>query len=240
MRGLSGLYPDHIPAPLSIDEQHRWMLLADFGAAIEWDAPVEVQEEMLRLYGELQRDAATRVGDLLAIGCLDRRLERLAAQVLEDTATLASQLDAAEIERLRALGPQLQAICAELASYAVPHTLVHGDLHLGNVARYAGSYLFFDWTDACVAHPFFDTISIFQAKDPTCSRGCATAIWECGRPTSRSSACSKPGSWQSRCVPCTKQSATSTSSQPWRTLLNLNWPRGCLTGCARSCNHWSR
>ena len=50
------------------------------------------------------------MGDLLAIGCLDRRLERLAAQVaplLEDTATLASQLDAVEIERLRALGPQL-------------------------------------------------------------------------------------------------------------------------------------
>ena len=110
MRGLAGLYPDHIPAPLSIDEQHRWMLLADFGAPIEWDAPVEVQEEMLRRYGEVQRDAATRVGDLLAIGCLDRRLERLAAQVaplLEDTATLASQLDAVEIERLRALGPQL-------------------------------------------------------------------------------------------------------------------------------------
>jgi hypothetical protein len=40
MRDLSGLYPDHIPAPLSIDEQHRWMLLADFGAALEWDAPV--------------------------------------------------------------------------------------------------------------------------------------------------------------------------------------------------------
>src|ERR671921_380536 len=60
MRGLAGLYPDHIPAPLSIDEQHRWMLLADFGAPIEWDAPVEVQEEMLRRYGEVQRDAGGR------------------------------------------------------------------------------------------------------------------------------------------------------------------------------------
>ena len=57
-----------------------------------------------------------------------------------------------------------RAICAELARYAVPSTLVHGDLHLGNVARLAGRYLFFDWTDGCVAHPFFDTISIFQTK----------------------------------------------------------------------------
>ena len=169
MRGLSGLYPDHIPAPLSIDEQHRWMLLADFGAAIEWTPRSKCRRRCCVYTASCSATRRRGLGDLLAIGCLDRRLERLAAQVdplLEDTATLASQLDAAEIERLRALGPRLQAICAELASYAVPHTLVHGDLHLGNVARSAGSYLFFDWTDACVSHPFFDTISIFQAKDP--------------------------------------------------------------------------
>jgi len=167
LRGLSGLYPDHIPAPLCIDEQRRWMLLADFGAAIGWHASVE-EEEMLRLYGKLQRDAAARVDDLLTMGCLDRRLDRLAAQVdplLEDTALVAAHLDAVEVERLRALAPRLKAICAELASYAVPPTLVHGDLHLDNVARPTGSYLFFDWTDGCVAHPFFDTISIFQAQD---------------------------------------------------------------------------
>jgi Phosphotransferase enzyme family len=169
MRGLSGLYPEHIPAPLSIDEGRRWMLLADFGAPVGWGAHVDVQEEMLRCYSELQRDTVERVDDLLAMGCLDRRLGRLAAQIdplLEDTAMLASQLDAGEIARLRALGPRLKAICAELASYAVPHTLVHGDLHLDNVTRPAGSYLFFDWTDGCVAHPFFDTISIFQTEDP--------------------------------------------------------------------------
>ena len=167
MRGLSRLYPEHIPAPLSIDEPRRWMLLADFGAAIEWGASVAAQEEMLLLYGALQRAAALRVDELRAMGCLDRSLERLAAQVdplLGDTATLASQLAVAEIERLRAYGSRLKAICAELASYAVPSTLVHGDLHLGNVARPAGRYLFFDWTDGCVAHPFFDTISIFQTK----------------------------------------------------------------------------
>ena len=167
MRGLSRLYPEHIPAPLSIDEPRRWMLLADFGAAIEWGASVAAQEEMLLLYGALQRAAALRVDELRAMGCLDRSLERLAAQVdplLGDTATLASQLAVAEIERLRAYGSRLKAICAELGSYAVPSTLVHGDLHLGNVARPAGRYLFFDWTDGCVAHPFFDTISIFQTK----------------------------------------------------------------------------
>jgi hypothetical protein len=191
MRGLSGLYPDHIPAPLSIDEPRRWMLLADFGAAIGRDAPVDVQEEMLLFYGALQRDAVSRVDDLLAMGCLDRRLDRLAAQVdplLGDTAMLASQLEAAEIERLRALGPQLKALCATLANYAVPYTLVHGDLHLDNVARPAGCYLFFDWTDGCVAHPFFDTISLWQAEDPGVQvrlRNSYLSVWAIYEPLER-------------------------------------------------------
>jgi aminoglycoside phosphotransferase (APT) family kinase protein len=42
---------------------------------------------------------------------------------------------------------------------------VHGDLHLSNVAHGPRGYLFFDWTDACVAHPFVDMISIFQEEE---------------------------------------------------------------------------
>jgi aminoglycoside phosphotransferase (APT) family kinase protein len=56
--------------------------------------------------------------------------------------------------------PRIRARCAELAGYAVPPSLVHGDLHLSNVARGRAGYLFFDWTDACVAHPFLDLATI--------------------------------------------------------------------------------
>jgi hypothetical protein len=168
IRGLAALYPAHVPAPLSVDESRRWMLLADLGEPIGWDAPVEQQEHMLLAHGEIQRDATKRIDALLAMGCLDRRLARLAMQIdalLDDTVLLARMLNAAEIERVRALRPRLMAMCAELASYAVPPTLVHGDLHLENVARLGDNLMFFDWTDACVAHPFFDAISIFQVED---------------------------------------------------------------------------
>src|SRR5215475_6291726 len=47
-----------------------------------------------------------------------------------------------------------------LADYRVPYTLVHGDLHPGNIAQHQGTYRFFDWTDACIAHPFFDVLPI--------------------------------------------------------------------------------
>ncbi|MBI1880332.1 MAG: phosphotransferase [Chloroflexi bacterium] len=54
--------------------------------------------------------------------------------------------------------PHLKARCDQLAGYSVPQTLVHGDLHTGNVALVEGKLLFFDWTDACVTHPFFDVM----------------------------------------------------------------------------------
>ena len=33
---------------------------------------------------------------------------------------------------------------------------MHGDFHGGNIAIRGEDLLIFDWTDACIAHPFFD------------------------------------------------------------------------------------
>src|SRR5215204_2166342 len=74
-----------------------------------------------------------------------------------DDATWLSQ---DELAAVPAALPEVLACCEELAGHAVPPSIVHGDLHLGNVARGPAGYRFFDWTDACVAHPFFDLLTI--------------------------------------------------------------------------------
>ena len=75
-------------------------------------------------------------------------------------------MQAPEIEKLRALAPKFQAMCERLAEDAIPQTLVHGDFHSGNIIVNDGSYLFFDWTDACIAHPFFDLPTLFEDDFP--------------------------------------------------------------------------
>jgi aminoglycoside phosphotransferase (APT) family kinase protein len=70
---------------------------------------------------------------------------------LNDDAAL-SGLDAGEKERLHALVPLLRIHCAELKLA----TLVHGDFHGGNIGCRNGALRFFDWTESCIAHPFFD------------------------------------------------------------------------------------
>jgi hypothetical protein len=167
MAGLARRYPEHIPMPLSLDPQRRWMLLPDVGQPLGQNSPLAARQELLRSFGAIQRDSAAAIDELLELGCHDRRLERLSAQaatLAADAAALDGLTDA-ERAQFRTALPRLQAMCAALAACGIPQTLVHGDLHLNNVAVTAGRQQYFDWSDACVSHPFFDLISVFDEED---------------------------------------------------------------------------
>jgi Ser/Thr protein kinase RdoA (MazF antagonist) len=94
---------------------------------------------------------------------VDLVAEQIDELLAEDQAL--SVLEPAEREQLRGFGSQIGRICEQLARYAVPQTLVHGDLHLGNIALQDDKYTLFDWTDACIAHPFFDLITVLNHAD---------------------------------------------------------------------------
>jgi hypothetical protein len=163
LKHLSGWYPEVIPCPLAIDAERRWMLMPDWGPTIGWNAPAERRAAIYRAMAEIQIDAAQRVDDLLRVGCIDRRLDVLVRQIdplLEESHVLG-MLSAEQRARFRTLGPRLKAMCEELAGYNIPASLMHGDLHPGNVATPGGRLLIFDWTDASIAHPFFDLMHLF-------------------------------------------------------------------------------
>jgi hypothetical protein len=164
---LAELFPDEIPAPLAVDSDRHWMLLPDFGPDIGWSAPVDVCEDVFRTYARLQIRSIDVTERLLASGCFDRRPKWLAGRATGwlATADLSRWLSAEESDELRAAGPAIAASCAALDALPVPGTIGHGDMHLGNVARRDGGYLFFDWTDACVMHPFVDMIAVAYAED---------------------------------------------------------------------------
>jgi hypothetical protein len=164
LEGLSAWYPDHIPRPLVVDQARQWMLLTDWGQPLGWEVSPENLAAIYRTMAQIQVASAGRVEDLLRMGCADRRLHLLATQIdplLED-GLIRAMLDDAEQARLHRLAPRLKAMCAELASYNLPHALVHGDLHPGNAALHNGKVLIFDWTDGCVSHPFFDLMHLLQ------------------------------------------------------------------------------
>ncbi|MDQ6694744.1 MAG: aminoglycoside phosphotransferase family protein [Chloroflexota bacterium] len=167
---LARLFPGVVPSPLATmrGTDESWMLTEDFGGEVLFSITEEQSGAILDLLASMQIDFVGRESDLLALGCADRRLGKLAAEIaplLSDPSSTQG-LEAGEVERLRALVPTLESMCARLASYNIPETLVHGDFYGGNTVVAGGHYMIFDWTDVALSHPFLDLVTGLHLDDP--------------------------------------------------------------------------
>lgn len=166
---LAEQYPGHFPDVLAIDTERHWMLMRDTGGkALNKSPDVARWEAALRIFAQIQIDLVEQVDNLVVLGCPDRRLNRLSVQIAPFFAELPEHrvgLSEIEIEELRALAPKFKALCAELTSYGVPHTLDHGDFWAGQIVVSQGNYVFIDWSDSSVSHPFFSLSSLLATKE---------------------------------------------------------------------------
>jgi phosphotransferase family enzyme len=159
---LAAWHPAHLPAVVAADPRRRWILLrACRGPCLEAGAPLADWRRVARAYAELQVASAARIDRLRALGCRDRPPSALrtalSALLANKAALLVDQehgLTSAELQRLRAWQPRLEAACDELTAGGLPRTLEHGDLWASNIFVGDGEPTFIDWTDACLSHPF--------------------------------------------------------------------------------------
>ena len=161
---------------LAVDVERGWMLMPDGGTRlrelVRGDRTFRHWLPVLPAYAELQITLTAHVDELLAVGVPDRRLITLPAQfarLLEDQEILRIDrqpgLSTAQYRRLHDLAPRIEALCAELASYGVPETLNHGDLHDGNIFVMDSRPRFFDWGDATVSHPFYSLRTVLVSAE---------------------------------------------------------------------------
>ncbi|HEU5382089.1 MAG TPA: phosphotransferase [Ktedonobacteraceae bacterium] len=171
--GLARLWPALLPSVLTIDATRHWMLMEDAGTTLrhsEQGKDVAAWEHLLDLFSHMQIDSATHQEHLLTLGCPDRRLEHLPmlyASLLHEgrSALLLEQkggLNAEEYHRLCTMLPEIHALCAKLAGFGIPEALHHDDFHDGNILCKDGRYLFFDWAECAVAHPFYSMIIVLR------------------------------------------------------------------------------
>jgi len=168
---LAQRWSDRVPAPLAIDRRCGWMLLRDYGRtlrqALGGADSLEVWQHLLPRYAEMQIASRFEMTRWLALGVPDRRLAalpELLKALLSDEAALcighSDGLRAAERAAIRALLPEFEACCRELAAMPYSAALDHGDLHAGNILTGDGAYWFFDWGDANLTHPFCSLLLI--------------------------------------------------------------------------------
>jgi hypothetical protein len=162
---LGDTLPQHTPRVLVVDAARGWMLLADagtsLGPALRDGGDPASYAAALGAFARFQMATVPRVERLLALGCPDRRLERLPAQfarAVADRETLAvgrvGVLSEPDYARLQAMTPEVERLCAELASYRLPvATLHHDEITPGHVIPTGAGFIFFDWGDSAITHP---------------------------------------------------------------------------------------
>jgi hypothetical protein len=171
---LSRWRPDCMLQLLAIDRDRGWMLMRDGGVTlrsqIQSVADIRRWHDILPIYAEVQIQMSSRCDELLAFGTLDRRLTTLPAQyeqLLADTTALRVDLPdgltAQEYRRLRDLRPQVTLLCEQLAQYHIPETLHHDDFHDANILVRDDRFVFSDWGESCVAHPFFTLLVMLRS-----------------------------------------------------------------------------
>lgn len=174
MQWLAHWRPDCNVPVVAIEETEGWILSADAGTTLRQldRSPTQVPHwcKVLPLYSELQIAAAEQVPTLLAMGVPDRRLAVLPdqyANLLEATAALRIGLElgltAEEYERLRAGQADFAEQCEALAAYQLPQTLTHEEIHENNVLLGDSGYVFTDWSDCSISHPFFTMLVTLRA-----------------------------------------------------------------------------
>lgn len=164
-QALAAWVPDLVLTPLATDDDEGWLLLPDGGTPLREradGAQPAAWTRFVRQYAGLQRAVVPHTAELLALGVPDQRPTALPALLDELLDDPLLPLDGAVRAALLRLRPAFADACAELGAGggtlgSEPASVQHDDLHAGNVLpadRPGRPDRFFDWGDACVAHPF--------------------------------------------------------------------------------------
>jgi Phosphotransferase enzyme family len=169
------LVGDLAPPLIAAGDDGR-MLLAHIEGADRYGAGADLCAEIVAAYHPVQVALAGRVPAVIPDGRLGVLPFRRVAEPYFD-----------QIDGLAALIDGLAARFAEVADCGLPDTLVHGDLHPGNVRTgTAGRLTIMDWGDCTIGHPAFDILRLTGGlDDPAPVLRQWAHLWEQSVPGSR-------------------------------------------------------
>ncbi len=148
------------PVPPLLGSLGGRMLLDHVEGVDLYDAGPEIRDAIAADLHPIQVMAALNTTDLIGAGVPDRRPANLTSDIA-GAVTEHGRTDA----RLDALVAGIDERLAKVASCGLPDTLVHGDLHPGNVRSDGRRRTLIDWGDSFVGHPAFDILRLTEELD---------------------------------------------------------------------------
>ncbi|SCL20163.1 Phosphotransferase enzyme family protein [Micromonospora rhizosphaerae] len=158
LRWLGHAVPGTAPTLLADDGSGR-MLLDHVPGDDRYEAGSDERAAIAADHHAIQLRAAGDVARLVAAGLPDRRGSALARWI---RAALAPHDPSIVADLLTGLDARLE----EVRRFGLPDTLVHGDLHPGNVRSDGERRVIIDWGDSFVGHPAFDILRLTETLDP--------------------------------------------------------------------------
>jgi phosphotransferase family enzyme len=159
---LASRWPHTVTDVLAYDVDRRWLLMADAGEPLRTlGNPPERWEAFLPSYAELQIGETAHVGDHLASGTPDLRLERL-PELFHDLVAAELPLDRTERAELGRFAVRFGERCRELETAGIGPSVQHDDLHMNNLYVQDQEMRVLDWGDASIGHPFFSLFEVFR------------------------------------------------------------------------------
>ncbi|WP_329109143.1 aminoglycoside phosphotransferase family protein [Micromonospora sp. NBC_01699] len=160
LRWLGRVAPELAPPLLAADKTGRMLL--DHVPGDDWyGVDVTGRDAIAADQHRIQLASIPYVRELVDSGVPDLRGARL-ARTVTDVLTASG----ADLSGVRSLLANLDARLAAIAACGLPDTLVHGDLHPGNVRNDGNRRVLIDWGDAFVGHPAFDLLRLSERLSP--------------------------------------------------------------------------
>jgi hypothetical protein len=148
--------PGRVPHVIATELSEGWMLLSEITGTLVADDP-HVTPVAIAALVDLQRSFIGRTQELVASGVVDRPLDRLPRDLMNALGLpLVQAVLHVDSDRAISLSHWLTEAVSAVQGIGIPHTLVHGDFHPGNVMLADDRVVLFDWSDAAVAHPLLD------------------------------------------------------------------------------------
>ncbi|WP_354636037.1 aminoglycoside phosphotransferase family protein [Planktothricoides raciborskii] len=165
-RILAQRYRQNIPEVLATCPDKSWILMREIeGEILENMGDIFHWEAALHQWAKFQISAIEHRSDLIACGWVDLGVEHIAKTLeglfdprLRLPWNYGKKLANRELLQLLPLVPKLQKVLEQFRELNIPDTLVHGDLSPRNIYLRDQGFVYFDWSDTCISHPFFDLI----------------------------------------------------------------------------------
>jgi Phosphotransferase enzyme family len=167
-RALARRTPDLVPSVIASEPSENWLLMHDHGGRLLSQGPEAAWLEAMPRVVELQRSWIGATEVIAAGGGQTRPIADLssALPLMLDRDDLGGRLAPDVRQAWTEALPRLLDACAALIDLDVPDTLIHGDLHPGNIVLTANGHVVVDWSNAAVGNPFVDLPTfLIRTKD---------------------------------------------------------------------------